>query len=270
MVAINPQFVDVDFPSEERYVRGSLTRTRIATYASAKDVVPLIPESQWRAEHDRLEEAGGGMERLVTRIFNQSNEGACVGNATTQQHQVMQAAQFGTNRVIQLSPISLYKRIGSSANSGAMIDDALDEMSSGGILPLDTADNRQRFGSHVMPATGFRTPWPSGWQSTAKLFTADERFVIGSVDELFSVLFRGFPVVVGRAGHSILYLRPVWDGRRWLVKYVNSWDDDWGEGFGLFPGGFGYDSASLFRESAEWAFGVRSIRVPSASFSLAV
>lgn len=264
MADLDEQFVDVDFTKDERFVFGDLGRNPSKLMcAAADDEVPLIPESQWRDEAEKLEAAGGGLDKLVVNIFDQGQEGSCVGNSTTQQHQVMQAVQFGKQNVVKLSAISLYKRIGTSPNSGAMIDDALEEMSLRGELPLDTAENRQRFGSMVMPPRGFHTPMPVGWQDVAKQFRADERLIIESQEALFSCLFRGFPVVVGRAGHSILYLRPKWDGKKWLVKYVNSWSEQWGEGFGEFKGGFGYDSASLFRESAQWAFAVRSIVVPS-------
>lgn len=254
---IDDEIVDVDFTKDERFVFGDLGRNPSKLMcAVADDEVPLIPESQWRFEAEKFQGMGGGLDRLVVNIFDQGSEGSCVGNATVQCHQVMQAAQFGKNNVVKLSAISLYKRIGSSPNSGAMVDDALEEVQSRGIVPLDTPENRTKFGNVVMPPRGYFNSLPSGWENVAKQFRSDERLIIQSEAALFSCLFRGFPVVVGRAGHSILYLRPVWTGSKWLIKYVNSWSDDWGER------GFGYDSASLFRQSADWAFALRSIVVP--------
>lgn len=259
---IDDEFVDVDFTKDERFVFGDLGRNPSKLMcAAADDEVPLIPESQWRSEAETLDGMGGGLDRLVVNIFDQGSEGSCVGNATTQCHQVMQAAQFGKANVVKLSAISLYKRIGSSPNSGAMVDDALDEVAARGILPLDTPENRAKFGSMVMPPRGYFTPMPVGWENIAKQFRSDEKLIIRSEAALFSCLFRGFPIVVGRAGHSILYLRPVWSGGQWLIKYVNSWTPQWGEA------GFGYDSARLFRESANWAFAVRSIVVPGGMLS---
>ncbi len=254
---IDDEFVDVDFTKDERFVFGDRGRNPSKLFcAVADDEVPLIPENQWRTEAETLAGMGGGLDRLVVNVFDQGSEGSCVGNATTQCHQVMQAAQFGKANVVKLSAISLYKRIGSSPNSGAMVDDALEEIQSRGIVPLDTPENRAKFGNAVMPPRGFNTPLPHNWQEVAKQFRSDERLIIQSESALFSCLFRGFPVVVGRAGHSILYLRPIWSGSKWLIKYVNSWRDDWGDH------GFGYDSVSLFRESARWAFALRSILVP--------
>jgi len=69
-------------------------------------------------------------------------------------------------------------------------------------------------------------------------------------------------VVVGRAGHSILYTRPVWSKNQWWIKYVNSWGQEWGEGFDEFSGGWGFDSMRLIMESASWAFTCRTILAP--------
>jgi hypothetical protein len=166
----------------------------------------------------------------------------------------VQAGQYGRDRVVHLSAISLYKRIGRSPNSGAMVSDGLDEMSENGVLPLDDVANRARFGAHVMPNTGFRTPYPDGWQSTAKKFLALEWTIVDRVEELISALFNQHPVVVGRSGHSICYLDPVYEDGALLVRYANSWGD-WGEN------GFGYDSLRLIKSSSSWAFALRSVSV---------
>lgn len=247
-------FIDVDFRSEPQYVLGDLGRnpSRLMC-AAADDEVPLIPENKWRELAQQAEQSG--LDKLVVEIKNQGQEGSCVANATTQLHQVMQAAQFGIANVTLLSAMSLYKRIGSSANSGAMVDDGMEEMCARGALPLDNKTNRNHF-QHVMPATGFDRPLPQGWQETAKKFRGDERLIVQTEEALFSCLLSGHPVVVGRQGHSILYLRPVWQNGQWLIRYVNSWGN-WGEN------GYGYDSARLFRQSADWAFTLRSIITPS-------
>lgn len=176
----------------------------------------------------------------------------CVANACAQAHEIIQAKQSGKENVIPLSAISLYKRIGSSAQSGAMVSDGLDEMASRGILPLDTPENRAQFGLACMPATGFRTKYPENWEATAKQFTADEWFIVDNVAELITALLNQHPVVVGRSGHSICYCDPVYKDGSLLVKYANSWGN-WGES------GFGYDSLRMIRSSASWAFALRSV-----------
>ena len=256
MIDIDDRWLDLDFTKDPNYVFGSLPRDgRRFAGLSAADVVPLIDESQWPSIIEASNDAP--MEAAVTRIFDQRQEGSCVANATAQAHQICQATQFGKQNVIQLSPISLYKRIGSSPESGAMIDDALDKIRDGGILPLNTPENVREFGDQVMPATGFYERYPRGWEATAMKFAGGEAFIVDDTRELISVLLAGFPIVVGREGHSICYVRPMYDRRGSLiVKYANSWGD-WGDA------GYGYDSLSQIKKSAQWAFGLRTVRSPA-------
>jgi hypothetical protein len=260
---INDEFVDVDFEKQPQFVFGDLGMgafgSRVSDYESTQ---PVLTDSQIMAEIEKIAEAGGGAERLVTRIMNQGREGSCVANAFTQANQVIQALQFGKHKVVPLSAISLYKRIGRSPGSGAMVSDGIEEMVERGILPLDTPENRARFGSDVMPATGFYEKYPSGWEDTAAKFKGGEYHVVRSVEGLFTALCCQHPVVVGREGHSICYLRPMVRNGRRVVMYVNSWGN-WGSAGGDFGYGFGFDTESQVRKSASWAVAVRSVVIPS-------
>jgi len=266
-MTINPAFIDVPLDEEAEKLgipKGYMDDGRADKCRSFADAEPLIPESQWRPTYELIKAANEGKgaftSNLITRIFSQLNEGSCVGNAWLQFIQTMFARQFGKENVVQMSAISGYKQIGFSSNSGANIGDALERGIDTGALPLDTPENRVKFGKHVMPHTGFRTPFPDGWKDTAKHFRFDEFFLIRNRVELFSALLRGFPVLVGRAGHSILYLDLVWDDK-WLVRYVNSWGE-WGGPAGDFQSGFGYDSSRLFDSSARYAWTARSVVIP--------
>ena len=249
------EFVDVDFPSHERYVAGYSPRFRARAHRLCagrfEDAFEIVPHSQWKSMADALEEFS--LADLITRIFDQGQEGSCVGNAGTQAHQVMQAAMVGLANVTQMSAVSLYKQIGSSPNSGASVDDAIDRLGDTGILPLDNDQNRKRF-KHVFPATGFYSHWPDGWKETAGKFKGLQGHACQSVEEMMSALLRGMPVHVGRAGHSILYVRPRYDGSSLVIDYVNSWSEDWGFGLAGFKGGFGTDTARLYDESADWCY----------------
>ena len=253
-MAINPYLIDYDFPADPLYTYGDLGVAAFSGVARSlyADEAPVYPEKDWP---DLVRLANGGCSKLVTRIYDQKNEGSCVANACSQAHEIIQAYQFGRDLVTHLSAISLYKRIGRSANSGAMVSDGLDEMAEKGVLPLDNPENRAKYGAHVMPNTGFRTAYPAGWEATAARFKAHEWLIVDSVNELISALLNQHPVVVGRSGHSICYCDPVYQGSSLLVKYVNSWGD-WGEQ------GFGYDSSRLIRSSASWAFALRSVVIP--------
>lgn len=249
---INPAFIDVDFARQPQFVRGDLGMpATMPTFADYADGAELIPESQWRELAELQAKDQNGTDALVTRIYNQGNEGSCVANACAQAHEIMQARQFGKSRVRPLSAMSLYQFIGSSPNSGAMVSDGMEEGAAKGFLPLDTPENRAIFGDKVMPNTGWRTKRPGGWEPVAQQFRYLEWRVHRSVNSLMTALFKREPVVVGRAGHSICYCRPVWDGR-WLVRYANSWGD-WGED------GYGYDSWNYVRNSSGWAFSPVSV-----------
>jgi hypothetical protein len=250
---IDKDLIDVDFADHREFVFGDLGKRAFEPrFQSYADVVPTIPESQWPAEAEKIKAAGGGCSALVTRIYDQKSEGSCVANACSQAHEICQAIQNGKENVVPLSAISLYKRIGRSAQSGAMVSDGLDEMAEKGVLPLDTPENRAKFGDCVMPNTGFRTAYPSGWEAVAAKFTAHEWFIVDTLAELITALIHQEPVVVGRSGHSICYCDPVYDNGKLLVKYANSWGN-WGEN------GYGYDSLSMIRSSASWAFALRSV-----------
>lgn len=259
-IDIDDRYVDVDFTKESQYVFGDLGTRCFGAPREYSDVAPVIPESEWKGLIEQMEADKGGSERLVTRIFNQGNEGSCVGNAGTQAHQIVQALQYGKENVTQLSASSLYKQIGRSPNSGAMVDDCLEAGTETGILPLDTPENRAKFGDAVLPHTGFNKAFPSNWKETAKKFRFHESFVIRNVAQLVTAGLNQHPVVVGRAGHSIVYLRPAYKNGSLGFIYVNSWGN-WGFAAGDFDSGFGFDSSSYVRSSASWAFAVRSIVV---------
>jgi len=257
-------FIDVDFSQQPEFTFGDLgVRAFDARkFASYADEAPVYSQKDWPDMAGAMARAGGGCSQLVTRIYNQKQEGSCVSNACSQANEIVQAVQFGKDRVVHLSAISLYKRIGSSAQSGASVSDGLEEMADEGVLPLDDEANKARF-KHTMPNTGFKTPYPDGWEETARQFRAHEWLVVNAVDELVSALFNQQPVVVGRSGHSIVYVEPQYVDGKLVVCYANSWSMDWGSPMAGFDGGFGFDSAKLIRASSNWAFALRSVVVPS-------
>lgn len=257
MSDFDDRWLNVDFLDCPEYVFGDLGMPCFADFGpSFEDLYGVMSDADIDAAIDEIAAYDAGLDKMVTRILNQKNEGSCVANAYTQANQILQAKQRGRENVVQLSPISLYKRIGRSPNSGATVSDGVAEMNRRGILPLDTPENRAKYGEHVMPATGFYEKFPAGWEDTAKKFAGLEHHVVRSVEGLLSALCQGHPVVVGRQGHSICYCRPMRKGGNRVVKYANSWGD-WGDG------GYGYDSQKLISQSANWAAAVRSVVVPT-------
>ena len=255
-------FEDVDFTKDPKYVRGDITPPgeKFAGVREYGDVAPTIDESEYPALVEKMEEDGGGIERLIEEVKDQTKEGSCVGNADAMATEIKGKQQFGKLVYPILSAISLYKRIGSSPNSGANIGDALEESAKNGILPLNNEANKAKY-PHTMPATGFRTPFPQGWEETAKRFRTQEWFILKGQAQLMTALLHGHPVVVGRSGHSICYCRPMYRSGKLGVLYVNSWGD-WGFGAGGLSSGFGWDSLSMVRSAAQWAFCVRAVVDP--------
>lgn len=259
---IDANFLDVDLEQEAArhgYQTGCLgyEGEEVLMAAPFGDAVPLVPRSQWKGLCQQIETTKSSGAYLVTRIYDQGQEGSCVANAAAQAHEICQSLQFGHRQVVPLSAISLYKRIGSSPNSGSYVSSALRELCSRGILPLATEDNRRRF-AHTMPNTGFYQPFPSGWEQTASHFRIHEYYRTWSVDELISALLLGFPVIVGRRGHAICYVQPFYRNDCLYVLYVNSWGK-WGQAAGYMAYGFGVDSYALIEQAANGAVVVRSV-----------
>jgi hypothetical protein len=257
-VVIDPQFEDITFEDQPEYVFGDLGDTPFDRLFgdNYEDVESVMSESELREAAEQIAEEGGS-EEFVTRVFSQGREGSCVANASGQGHEVSQAVTYGKDNVIHLSAISLYKQIGRSPNSGATISGGFRGLSEIGILPLDNDENRAKFGDQVMPNTGWSTRYPDGWEETAKHFRLQEANVIRSLDGLLTSLCRQQPVIVGRSGHSICYLTPIWENG-WKVLYANSWGK-WGQGAGDFEYGFGIDTIGKIQSSARWAYSIRSV-----------
>lgn len=252
---IDDKYIDVDFTIDPHYVFGDRGAPCFGDYGpSYEEKFGVMSDKELREAIEKQDANGGALDLMVNWVLNQGKEGSCVANADVQGHHVKQALQYGKDNVIQLSAISLYKQIGRSASSGASVRDGIETMCELGALPLNTDKNKTLF-HHTMPATGFSTQYPNGWKETAKLFKGREYDVIKSVAGIHSALCSGHPVMVGREGHSILYLRSMVKNGALIVKYVNSWGS-WGDK------GFGYDTVSQITKSANWAVAIRSVIMP--------
>lgn len=258
-------FIDVDFTKFPEYVAGDLGVRAGASVREYGAVAPIIDQSEWKAMVEAMEEDGGGVERLIVEIKDQLREGSCVSQACAAAHQIVQARQFGREKVVKLSAMSLYKQIARSAQSGAVVSDGLEAMNEKGLLPLDTPENRAAYGEAVMANTGFSKPYPNGWMDTASKFRGVEWFDVKGEAQLITALLNQHPTIVGRDGHSICYVRPMYKNGVLGVMYVNSWgggENGWGFGAGEHPSGFGFDSMSMVRSSARWAFALRAVTDP--------
>ena len=259
---IDDKYVDYDFQTDPAFVFGDLGNPLFGSpFESYEDRYGTLSDSEIQAEIERTEAEGLGQENVITRVYNQKNEGSCVANAYGAGHELCQAIQVGTENVIPLSAISLYDRIGRSAQSGAMVSDGWDELVRGGIGPLDTPKNRERFGNRVKSNTGFRTAYPTGYKELMLEFVGVEATIIRSLQGLKSAGVTPGGIIVGREGHSILYVRIRTKSGRFVFMYVNSWDR-WGQPAGNMEYGFGHDTLSQIQKSASYAVKIRAVKCP--------
>jgi hypothetical protein len=254
-----PVLVDEETGEEYKVGRGFNGYGNQERFASYDSAAPVLSRAEIEREAEITEAEGKGTANLIVEVKNQKSEGSCVGNAATQGLQVIQARRLGKKKVTLLSAIATYKQIGRSANSGAMVDDSMDALQDTGTVPLNTEANIAEFGEDAcMPATGFSTRYCAKFKETAKKFRLGEVLVVRSFEALCSAVLSGHPVVVGREGHSILYLEIRKKNGRLYALYVNSWGK-WGQGAGDFSYGFGLDTENQIRKSAGWAYAMRSM-----------
>lgn len=260
---IDPKFIDVDFVKEAP-IAGRLmgANPRKLLYGNAgapkyKDVENLIPDAEWPGLIKKYEAQYGVINPFITRIYDQNGEPSCVSNAFCQAHEIKQAQILGLNKVVPLSAINLYERVG-SPRSGSSLDDNMREMTSRGVLPLDTEANRKRF-KHVAPANGYGRAHPAGWEETAKLFQNAEWADIDSLAEFMTALLKGQPVIYARSGHCILATIPVLKGSSLYCGYTNSWGQWGGKVNDKFAYGLGLDSQRIMSYGG---MALRSIKLP--------
>jgi len=258
-VDIDPQYEDFYFPASHLYTAGynGPGRSNLMAYSAKQE---LILPSDYAKEIQRADESKATLDYAITYNKDQGQEGSCVGNGTTTACEVVSVFQFGIDAYAPMVGDFALDQIGESAQSGAVVMDALDAMIRNGCLPLDTPQNKARF-EHTHPATGFKSRYPSGYQKTAKQFRIDECLRIDSFGAMVTALLRGHPVVVGREGHCIVYLRVINKNGALKFIYKNSWGD-WGFGSGDMPNGFGADSERLAQVACRGAFAVCTMVVP--------
>lgn len=226
------------------------------------DIEDVIQPNDWPDYIKMLDESKAWMSELITWICDQNGEGSCVSNVAIKQHEIRQAIQYGKDKVVRLSPVSVYKVCGSRPNSGSTLDRNIYIMDKRGALPLNTAENKERF-KHTFPHNGFYTDYPDGFEETCNLFRNAEFYDIGSYAEFGTALIKGFPVMYARSGHCITGVRLFYRNNKVILGYCNSWSLGWGDVLNdELNGGMGYDSESVMRNAARGAVALRSVNLP--------
>jgi len=250
------RLIDVNFESAP-FANGCLPRDD-----KVGSVFPVLEDSgidiYQRNDWEELLEQAMSLEVLIGQIKDQGQEGSCASQATAQAMEIVWNLQHGQQSWVPLSPMSLYKRVGSSASSGSTIASNLVATRDVGILPLNTQANKEQF-EHTHPAIGWNASLPSGWKNTAKKFRVTEWYDIASIDGLITAIINGWPVVYGRQVHAICSVLARWNRDRKIaeIKYANSWSPSWGDN------GYGWDSEKVLRPAIPQygAFCVRQVTV---------
>lgn len=241
MATVNPAFLDYDFQAGPG-LTGCVPRVDAPGDDPAlpifEDAVALIPESEWP---DRIAQHQD-MEHLVQKTKDQGSEGSCTSNAFSQLYESAYVRQFGADKWIETSPISLYRQCASGPSTGSSLPDNVRMLREVGILPTDTPENRQRCQTLGIPAeafhpnTGYYNRPPNKWPETALMFRVDgEHFDVTSFEGIMTGLLGHHLIGYARDSHCILAVTPIYEDGGYILKYKNSWGQ-WGDN------GYGYDS----------------------------
>jgi len=256
MLTIDQRYVDVYFPANPRYSRGYLGMGSKGGFRAYGDHFAAVPQEKWEDTSNMLRSNKASLDYFVSTIKDQAQEGACVGNGSAYAVEIVLRKMFGVS--IPISAMSIYKPIARSAQSGAIVTDAIELLADVGCLPEDTPANKLIYPVTFVPR-GFSTPFPAGYKEAAGKIKATTWYRISGFTDLVSAILSGIPVVVGREGHCICYVAIIFERGKIYALYVNSWTEEWGQAAGVLPGGFGVDSEKLMRESAQDCYGLAEV-----------
>ena len=253
---VNPSLVDVEFdqwrPGEE--FGGWIESEEDATFGQAFPDAFLVPRSEWRDRIEDRKKAGYRLSNFYKHVYNQAPESSCVHNAMASCVGIRRCVSLGSKYEIVTSPMSSYGRIARSRNSGSTMWGAMEVSVEFGQLP---SDKHKRIFKHTFHEnTPFSRSLPDGWQETARHFRTmpDGWFRVNSREQFASALLNDMPICYGRRGHSICAEDLLWDGRRYLVSYKDSYSTKRGDNGRL------YDSEGNWGTGGAWC--CHSTRLP--------
>ncbi len=195
------------------------------------DEVETIPRDDWQQWIGKV-----SLRPHVKTILDQNGYGSCATESPTQG--LMIVRDVGGHPFVLLNPLSIYRVTSGGSDNGSSIDENLAFARTVGILPE----------AYWPRSKGFHATPPAGWQAEAAKYKIGEFYDIATEDEFGSALLRGFAVVFGWSGHSVIATSLLSTTK---FEYANSWGD-WGDqGFG-----------TLALSSVNWGYGAFAIRTP--------
>lgn len=195
-----------------------------------REYIDVIPQEEWKEYVGKID-----LRDHVNHIKDQDGVGSCATESTAQGVEV--SRDFAGFEWVRLNPWFIYYHTSGGTDRGSSIDDNLRFVRENGVVP-----------ESVWPRSkGWRTKPSEEAYEAALNFTIEEFFDLSSIAEAGTALLKGFPVVFGWEGHSVLYTSVI---TRRKGEYANSWDSDWGdEGFG-----------ELAFSEVNWQYGAFAIR----------
>lgn len=178
----------------------------------------------------------------IRKIYSQGRTSACVGFGSAQALEVTRTRKYGRKTWVALSGMSVYKEIGRTLMSGAMISDGMRQVEKIGALPLTAPGNEDL--ELTWGITDWKKRFPRGWEKHAEPYRVAKYVRAVGLDAIQSAMLHGLCGIVGRQRHCIPYVGLKWDTRAGLVvPFANSWSENWGD-----DGGIGYDSERIHRD----------------------
>ncbi len=211
--------------------------------------IDVIPQQEWAG----LITANRLLRPYVWHIYDQDGIGSCATESTSQS--IALAREFGGAKRIMFNPWFIYQATSGGRDQGSTIDGNLRFIRQYGVAPESVWPRYERNqdgypiyrnGKPIVINNWNKAPSAEA-REAAKEFRLDEFYDISSIAEVGTALLKGFSVVYGWSGHSVLAVDLV-DDRTLL--YANSWAPTWGDkGFG-----------KLALNEVNWSYGAFAVR----------
>ena len=246
---INPAFLDV-----VHYPSGLIDSPTDDLMGAAFPDSLLVPRSDWRERIEERAKRKHSLSNYYDCVYNQNPESSCVHNALAAAFGIRRCLSVGEKYRVITAPMSSYGQVARSRNSGSTMWGSMEYSVEFGQLPSNK--HADTFAHTLHENTPFTRRLSEGWQKTARHFRTmpDGWFRIASKEQFASALLNDMPIVYGRSGHSICAEDLLMDGRRFVVRYRDSYGRNRGDNGRL------YDSERMWGTSGAWC--CHSVRLP--------
>mgnify|MGYP003135063204 CR=1 FL=1 len=239
--------IDVDFTDiPEGEGTGLIEETHDEIMMASGDVLGSFEDTYPKLmipKHDRkaiAELQWPKQRRTIRQIYSQGRTSACVGFGSAQALEVTRTRRYGNAQRVALSGMSVYREIGRTLMSGAMISDGMKQIVSTGALPLSTLENDAKY-DVTLDRLDYSGRIDRNWEEHAAPFRVSKWATARGSDEIESALLNNFCGIVGRSRHCVPFVGLTWRSNTPCAAYANSWSSNWGDQ------GIGYDTQRVYR-----------------------